>query len=590
MACATRFASRVKTRSPFLFFPLLLHPIIHPPLLPCPLPLISPFPSSLPKSYLQNRSLTSLESSPTAPLSDSSSDYETDEAELPHSSDHNLDGFLQILSKTKEISSYEGFFAFLDESGVQPTAGLVYEAMRAVRSDWKLALRVFNWGEKCGCNGVGAWNLMVWILGKQRRFDVAWRLVREMHLLAMAPRQALLIMMKRCAGLLSTRMGFLRTGKSEPTLTPFLFLCVVSRYAAANEAGKAIRTFQAMDKFKIMADAAAFYTLLHALCKHKNIEEAEELMFLNRKFFPLETEGFNIILNGWCNIMTDQVEAKRVWREMSNCCITPDGTSYTHMICCFSKVGNLFDSLRLYDEMKKRGWVPSLVVYNSVIYVLMRENCIKEACNLLPKIIDMGIKPDVDTYNSIIYPLCEAKKLEEARIIFDEMVEKGLSPNVETYHAFAMVEDIEGTLNLINRMRDVGCGPNSSTFVIVLDKFFRWGLAENALRIWVEMRKHNVATNSQHYIMLVQGLAACGWPYKAWDFYKEMKFMGFPDNPKVEKLLFKQMEEIDKNHKKGKQRHGMGDTHVVHRKANATGMKAWEHMQEIENMSRYFRK
>ena len=96
-----------------------------------------------------------------------------------------------------------------------------------------------------------------------------------------------------------------------------------SRYAAANEVSKAIKTFHAMEKFKLNADSSTFYALLHALCKNRNVEEAEELLLLNRKFFPLETEGFKVVLNGWCNIIIDVVEAKRVSREMSNCYITP---------------------------------------------------------------------------------------------------------------------------------------------------------------------------------------------------------------------------------------------------------------------------
>ena len=84
-----------------------------------------------------------------------------------------------------------------------------------------------------------------------------------------------------------------------------------------------------MEKFRLSPDQQAFHSVLNALCKYGNVEEAEEFMFVNKKLFPLETEGFNIILNGWCNISLDIFEAKRVWREMSKCCITPDATSYT---------------------------------------------------------------------------------------------------------------------------------------------------------------------------------------------------------------------------------------------------------------------
>lgn len=496
-------------------------------------------------SYSSAPTKTHVPRDPFSPLDPSpdhyfyeSSDFEGDETEP--CCDAELHGFLQILSQTKQFSSDEDALEFLRASGVRPSSSLVYSAIWELRKEWKLAFLAFRWGEKCSSNSLEAWNLMVWILGQQRRFDVAWLLVRDMHRMAMATRGALLIMIKR--------------------------------YAAANDAGKAIKTFQAMEKFKVTADSTSFYTLLRALCKHENIEEAEELMFSSKKLFPLETESFNIILNGWCNIIVDVVEAKRVWREMSNCCVTPDGTSYTHLINCYSKVGNLFDSLRLYDEMKKRGWVPELVVYNSLIYVMTRENCLKEAQNLLDKIIEMGMKPDSSTYNSIIYPLCEAEKLEEARIVYNDMMKKGLNPTIGTYHALAKVENMIGTLKLMNRMREVGCGPNSLTFLLILNKLFKWGLPEKALKIWTEMKKYDVHPDSAHYFALIQGLASCGWLNKAEKFYVEMKSRGFPGDPKLEKLL-KELEANNRSHGEGKGRHKKGDIHLSSRRGSTSRMR-----------------
>ena len=84
------------------------------------------------------------------------------------------------------------------------------------------------------------------------------------------------------------------------------------RYAAASDPGKAIQTFHTMEKFRMTPDEEAFSTLLKALCRYGNIEEAEEIMLVNKKLFPLDADGFNIILDGWCNILVDVFEAKRV--------------------------------------------------------------------------------------------------------------------------------------------------------------------------------------------------------------------------------------------------------------------------------------
>nr|DAD27452.1 TPA_asm: hypothetical protein HUJ06_028920 [Nelumbo nucifera] len=355
-------------------------------------------------------------------------------------------------------------------------------------------------------------------------------------------------------------------------------LLVFIRYAAANNPSKAIRTFHAMDRFKIIPDTEAFFILLRALCKHGNIEEAEEFMLINRKVFPLETEGFNIILNGWCNISVDVVEAKRVWRGMSNNCVTPNATSYTCMISCFSKDGNLFDSLRLYDEMKKRGWIPGLEVYNSLINVLTRENCLKEALHVIDKIKETGLRPDSSTYNAIILPLCEAHKLVEARNVWANMVREGLKPTITTYHAFIGGMNVEGTLEMLSQMREAHCGPNSHTYLLVLNKFFKLGQPGNALKMWLEIEKYELLPDSAHYAALIQGLAACGWLMKAREFYAEMRSRGFLDDPELEKLLREPLVG-NKCHKGGPLQNGNEDIRIPCTKGHIRGRKVFRPMK-----------
>lgn len=316
-------------------------------------------------------------------------------------------------------------------------------------------------------------------------------------------------------------------------LCTFLFV----RYAYANDPCKAIWTFQMMEKFSLTPDQEAYRIFLNLLCTHGYIEEAEEFMLVNKKLFPLETEGFNIILNGWCNVSVDVFEAKRVWREMSKCCIVPNAGSYTHMISCFSKVGNLFDSLRLYDEMKKRGWAPGLQVYNSLVGVLTREDCLEEALKMVDKMKELGLHPDSTTYNSMIRPLCEARKLEEARNILAAMLKENISPTTETYHAFLGNAGFEGTLEVLNRMKKARLSPSGETFLLLLGKFFKLEQPENALKIWEEMIQYDVVPNSTHYTTMVQGLASCGLLNKAKTFFSEMLSNGFLEDPKLKKLL-----------------------------------------------------
>ncbi|GER48510.1 pentatricopeptide repeat-containing protein [Striga asiatica] len=419
-----------------------------------------------------------------------------------------LRGILERAEKAKDFASGDEAIAFLDGSGVKPDNDLIFSAIWALRDDWKLAFLAFKWGVKWDCVVQKTWSLMVWLLGNHQKFGTAWTLIHELHRDSKDTQQAMMIM--------------------------------IDRYAAANYLDKAVQTFHLMQKFKFTPEQDTYLTFLNILCKHGNIEEAEQFMYLNKKFFPLDSKGFNVILDGWCNTARDIVEAKRVWREMSKCCVMPDATSYTHMISCYSTARNLFESLRLYDEMKKRGWVPGVNVYHSLIYVLTRENCLNEALKIVDWMKVASFKPNSTTYHLVICALCESLKFEDARNILARMISDDLSPTVETYHALLKGESLEGTLGVLGYMRKAGLGPSKDTFFIVLDKFLKEGQPKNALMIWYEMKEYDVKPECGHYLVLVEGLAKNGLLEKAREIYSEMRCVSTFDDPSLKKLLDEQ--------------------------------------------------
>ncbi|KAI5022286.1 hypothetical protein ZWY2020_059016 [Hordeum vulgare] len=131
-------------------------------------------------------------------------------------------------------------------------------------------------------------------------------------------------------------------------------------------------------------------------------------------------------------------------------------------------------------------------------------NAMEDAKNVLSKMVDEGFQPDVETDKSIIVPLCESCKLEEARKIMEDMKMKGIVPTISTYHAFLKQEGIDETLQLLKKMKEDGCGPNSDTFLMLIDKFIQLNESGNALRVWTEMRRYDIRPGYAHYMAVVQ--------------------------------------------------------------------------------------
>ncbi|XP_065854783.1 pentatricopeptide repeat-containing protein At5g15010, mitochondrial [Euphorbia lathyris] len=465
---------------------------------------------------------------PTAPkIPQSRDEYSSDSDHSDHDEDdddYNItqlnlrgDDFVEDVNKIVDISRQltgnpVEMKNRIDQCGVKVSQELVLEVLSRIRNDWEAAFTFFLWaGKQPGyAHSIREYNSMISVLGKMRKFDTAWALIDEMR--------------------------GVKTGVS--LVTPQTLLILIRRYCAIHDVGRAINTFYAYKRFKFDVGIEEFQSLLSALCRYKNVEDAEHLMFCNRKVFPFNTKSFNIILNGWSNLIGSPREAERVWREMSKRRIAYDVVSYASIISCYSKGGNLYKVLKLYNLMKHMGIEPDRKVYNAVIHALAKGRHEKQAIDLMKTMEEKGIIPNTVTYNSLIKPLCKARKIDEARAGFDEMLQRGCVPTIRTYHAFLRVlRTGEEVFALLEKMRNTGCQPVNDTYIMLIRKFCRWRQFDNVFKIWNAMSESGVGPDRSSYIVLIHGLFLNGNLDAAYEYYVDMKRKGFLPEPKIDELI-----------------------------------------------------
>lgn len=400
----------------------------------------------------------------------------------------------------------------LENCSVALSQELVGEVLSKTRNDWEAAFTFFLWaGKQPGyTHSVREYHSMISILGKMRKFDTAWTLIEEM-----------------------------RGGRTGPSLvTPQTLLIMIRRYCAVHDVARAINTFYAYKRFSFQIGLEEFQSLLSALCRYKNVQDAENLLFCNKNVFPLDIKSFNIILNGWCNLIVSTSHAERIWKEISKRGLKHDVVSYGSIISCYSKSSTLYKVLRMFDEMKKRKITPDRKVYNAVIYALAKGRLVKEAVNLIGKMEDNNIIPDVVTYNSLIKPLCKARKVDEAKQLFDEMLKRRLSPTIQTFHAFfRILRTKEEVFELLDKMRELGCYPTNETYIMLIRMFCRWRQLDDVFKIWDAMKEDGIGHDRSSYIVLIHGLFLNGKLEDAFRYYAEMQEKGFLPEPKTEEIL-----------------------------------------------------
>lgn len=419
----------------------------------------------------------------------------------------NVKILVHIMEETRS-NAYE-MKKSLDQCEVTVSPELVSEVLSRVRYDWEAAFTFFLWAGKQPNYGhsLREYHSMISILGKMRKFDTAWALIDEM--------------------------------RASSLITPQTLVIMIRRYCAVHDVGKAINTFYAHKRFKFDVGIEEFQNLLSALCRYKNVSDAEHLLFCNQNVFPLSTKSFNIILNGWCNLSPNTREAERFWMEMRKRKLKLDVVSFASIISCYSKTGNLNKVLKLFNQMKQMGIEPDRKVYNAVIHSLAKGGLVKEAINLMKSMEEeKGIVPNAVTYNSLMKPLCKLRRLEEAREVFTEMVQRGVSPTIRTYHAlFRILRTGEQVFGFLENMRRTGCCPNHDTYIMLIRKLCRWQQIHDVFKLWKEMIENGFNPDRSSYIVMIHGLFLNGKLEEAHKFYVEMKEKQLLPEPKTEEMI-----------------------------------------------------
>jgi pentatricopeptide repeat protein len=396
----------------------------------------------------------------------------------------------------------------LDRCGAEASEPLVVAALARLRNSCGAAHAAFRWAaaQPGYTPGRRASHSMLAILAKHRRFDDA---------------RAMLDGMRRAS-----------------TASPAAVLLLIRRYCAAHDVAGAVAAFRALPGFGFHPGVTEFHGLLSALCRYKNVQDAEHLLMSSQKEFPFETKSFNIVLNGWCNIVCSVREAKRFWSAMQNLGIDRDVVSYGSMISCFSKTGSLDSVMKLFNRMKEAGITPDRKVYNAVVFALAKGRCVDEAKMLVRTMEEKKVAPDTSTFNSLIGPLCKARQVQEAMELFDAMLQRRLSPSVRTFHALLNVaRDPIEVFNLLDKMKELHCEPELDTYIMLIRKFCRWRQHESVERLWSAMPANGLRPDRSAYIVLIHGLFLNGRLEEAAKYYKEMKAKGFAPEQKTEEMI-----------------------------------------------------
>ncbi|KAK9692062.1 hypothetical protein RND81_09G238700 [Saponaria officinalis] len=266
-------------------------------------------------------------------------------------------------------------------------------------------------------------------------------------------------------------------------------------------------------------DAVIITTLLNGLIASDKLRMAIQLLDKMVKLGIQPTlVTYGAMFKGLCRI-GDNAAALRLLRNMeSKAPFKPDVVIYNTLIDSLGKDQLLPQALGLFKEMKTKGILPNVITYSTLIRGLCNLGRWDEAKDLLSEMLNNSIAPDIETYNTLIDMYCKEGNVDEARAILELMTERGVHPNVITYSALLDGYCLRGEMakaeNLVDIMVKDGIVPNIVTFSTLINGYCKSKQVDKAvenrlqfaLQKFEEMKDRGVAPNVFTYSSLLHGL------------------------------------------------------------------------------------
>ncbi|VFQ93183.1 unnamed protein product [Cuscuta campestris] len=266
-----------------------------------------------------------------------------------------------------------------------------------------------------------------------------------------------------------------------------------------------------MARHNLYPNTRTFNILVGAFCKEGKLKDAKSVIqiMIQRNTYP-DVITYNNFIEGYF-LQGQMDEARRAFDQMVEEGIQPDRASYTTLINGYCKRKAMDEAMHLFLEMQEKGICPDVVTYTAVLQGLFLVGQFDDALNIFQNMQLSGHAPNFHTYcvlltglcdnghigkamsvysklssnesgshvfgSIIIDGLCKMGLLNIARGILSNLFFKGQYLNKYTYTAMmnglCQGGFVHKALELLRRMGEIGCEPDSITYNVILQEFVR---------------------------------------------------------------------------------------------------------------------
>jgi len=310
-------------------------------------------------------------------------------------------------------------------------------AILKAQVSWQRALQIFEWFKKKGCYDLNVihYNIMLWTLGRERKWGLVESLWGEMNAKGVAPVNSTygtLIDVYSKGGLKEEALAWLHRMQSKGMEPDEVTVgIVVLLYKRAGEFRKA------EDFFRRWISGAPFRLgVNHNFAEDDKGSHANVCLSSNTYTTLIDTFGKGGLFRTACETF-----ARMIRQGMALNTVT-----LNLMIQLYGNCGKLQHACLLFQKMREFRCLPDTWTYNILISAHIKNNNVNMAAKFLARMKQACLEPDVLSYRILLHAYSTRKMVQEAEELVREMDERNLAIDEFTQSALTRMYVESGML------------------------------------------------------------------------------------------------------------------------------------------------
>ena len=356
---------------------------------------------------------------------------------------------------------------------------------------------------------VVSWSTMIRCLSRNKEYDMALELIREMNLMQVRPSEAAMVSMANLfADTANMRMAkaihayVVRNSSNEQMGVP-ITTALMDMYAKCGNLGSARQLFNGLTQKTVVSWTA----MIAGYIRSNRLREGTELFLRMREenVFPNEITMLSLIIE--CGFTRALQLGKQLHAYVLRNGFSVSLALATAIVDMYGKCSDIRNARALFDSTTQNR---DVIIWTAMLSAYAQAHCIDQAFDLFVQMRNCGVKPTKVTIVSLLSLCAEAGALDLGKwvnsYIDKERVEVDFILNTALVDMYAKCGDIDAASRLFMeaRNRDI-CMWNA-----IITGFGMHGYGEEALDIFSEMERQGVKPNGITFIGLLHACSHAG--------------------------------------------------------------------------------